>query len=113
MNPRVLVCGQKGRGHILDQNSAVLFSVPALSRSKPSGKAALLRSGKIELIFAYYILRINNAFSLGRVPMSRSSPFFVCSCSYQKIDLRVLLCAQRSRGHIPQQNNAVPSVCLL
>ena len=31
MDPRVLVCAQRGRGHILQQNRAVSFRVPALN----------------------------------------------------------------------------------
>ena len=101
MGPGVLVCAQRGRGHILRQNRAVLFvwllqtircpCVPKAAQATFCSKTepffscgcskfcfALHKPGKILLILQYQILFIKCEFSLGQVPISRSPPFFSC-----------------------------------
>ena len=58
MDPRVLVCAQRGWGHILQQNSAVLcLCVPALNHP-----GSLCAQG------------------VGATFCSKTAPFFVCVC---------------------------------
>ena len=104
-------------------------------RAKPHSAAKQGRSFRVAALNRVLSLRIEKwtlecscvPKGVGATFCSKTGLIFSCGCSKppsqalnsvprspdQKMDPRVLVCAQRGRGHILQQNRAVLFVCLL
>ena len=133
MGPGVLVCAQRGRGHILQQSRAVCgcskaSRVPVCPRlPKPHSAAKQGRSFRVAALNWILSLRIEKwtlecscvPKGVGATFLSKTGPFFSCGCSKP---FGVPVCPRRPKPHsaakqsrsfrVAAPNSASPSIDL-